>query len=163
MTSTATRINPALLSGWGVRPYDWQFAVSVQQELMPRVAVDIGYSRRWWGNFTVTDNLAVGPAGLRYLHAHVTVAREICRTSGQPVSFQLRNLRTPFGAVDNFLTLANNYGDMTLPLAWRRHDGDRPHGQRADTAGRLHDRRGHTGSVRHLGGAAGDHRDGVGW
>jgi hypothetical protein len=29
------------------------------------------------------------------------------------VSYQLRNLRTPFGAVDNYLTLADNYGDMT--------------------------------------------------
>ena len=34
-------------------------------------------------------------------------------TSGQPVSYYLRNNRTAFGAVDNYLTLANNYGDMT--------------------------------------------------
>jgi hypothetical protein len=33
---------------------------------------------------------------------------------GQPVSYKLRNLRTPFGAVDNYLTLADNYGDMTF-------------------------------------------------
>ena len=29
-------LDPALLSGWGVRPGDWQFGVSVQQELLPR-------------------------------------------------------------------------------------------------------------------------------
>jgi hypothetical protein len=29
-------INPAVLSGWGVRPYDWQYGVSVQQEIAPR-------------------------------------------------------------------------------------------------------------------------------
>ena len=59
---TATIVNPALLSGWGVRPYDWQFSASVQQQLMPRVSVEIGYSRRSWGNFTYTDNRAVGAA-----------------------------------------------------------------------------------------------------
>ena len=152
VTSTATRIDPALLSGWGVRPYDWQFAASVQQELMPRVAVDIGYSRRWWGNFTVTDNLAVGPADFD-TYTRTSPSHPDLPDGGQPVSYQLRNLRTPFGAVDNYLTLANNYGDMTYVLARRRHDGDRPHEQRPDTAGRLHDRRGHTGSVRRLGGA----------
>ena len=34
----STIVNPAILEGWGVRPSDWQFGVSVQQELLPRVA-----------------------------------------------------------------------------------------------------------------------------
>jgi hypothetical protein len=100
------------LSGWGVRPYDWQFSASVQQELMPRVAVEVGYSRRWWGNFTVTDNLAVTPADFD-LYTRTAPSHPELPSSGQPVSYQLRNLRTPFGAVDNYLTLASNYGDMT--------------------------------------------------
>jgi hypothetical protein len=46
--------------GWGNRGANWEFSTSVQQELVPgRVAVDVGYFRRWYGNFTVTDNLAV--------------------------------------------------------------------------------------------------------
>jgi hypothetical protein len=51
-----TVINPDLLHGWGVRPYDWQFGATVQQEILPRVSVEVGYNRRWWGNYTVTDN-----------------------------------------------------------------------------------------------------------
>ena len=31
-----TTINPDILGGWGVRPYDWQFGASVQHELVPR-------------------------------------------------------------------------------------------------------------------------------
>jgi hypothetical protein len=112
VTSTATRIDPALLSGWGVRPYDWQFSASVQQELMPRVAVEIGYSRRWWGNFTVTDNLAVGPADFD-TYTFTAPSDPRLPTSGQPVSYYLRNNRTAFGAVDNYLTLADNYGDVS--------------------------------------------------
>ncbi len=52
----STIVNPAILEGWGVRPSDWQFGVSVQQELLPRVAVNVGYNRRWFQNFFVTDN-----------------------------------------------------------------------------------------------------------
>ncbi len=56
-----TQVNPAILGGWGVREYDWQFGVGVQQEILPRVSVELSYNRRWWGNFTVTNNEAVGP------------------------------------------------------------------------------------------------------
>lgn len=52
-----TTINPDILGGWGVRPYDWQFGASVQHELLPRLSIEAGYHRRWWGNFFVTDNL----------------------------------------------------------------------------------------------------------
>ena len=52
-----TTINPEILGGWGVRPNDWQFGVSVQHELVPRVSVEGAYNRRWWGNFFVTDNV----------------------------------------------------------------------------------------------------------
>ena len=53
----STTINPDILGGWGVRPYDWQFGVSMQHELVPRVSVEAAYNRRWWGNFFVTDNV----------------------------------------------------------------------------------------------------------
>ena len=32
--------------------------VDLQQELVPRVSLDVNYNRRWFGNFTVTDNQA---------------------------------------------------------------------------------------------------------
>jgi hypothetical protein len=109
--STATQIDPALLSGWGVRPYDWQFSASVQQELMPRVSAEIGFSRRWWGNFTVTDNRAIGPQDFDS-YTFTAPSDPRLAASGQPVTYLLRNNRTPFGAVDNYLTLADNYGNL---------------------------------------------------
>ena len=48
--------------GWGKRPYNWEYSVSVQHELLPRVSVDVGYYRRVFGNFTVTDNQDITPA-----------------------------------------------------------------------------------------------------
>jgi hypothetical protein len=61
-TRTTAAIDQNLLVGWGVRPRDWQFGVSVQQQVLPRVSVEVGYLKRWLQNFTATDNLAVTPA-----------------------------------------------------------------------------------------------------
>jgi hypothetical protein len=57
--------DPALFSGWGVRPSDWSFGASIQHEIAPRAAVEVGYHRRSFKSFTtggtVTDNLSIGP------------------------------------------------------------------------------------------------------
>jgi hypothetical protein len=62
-----TRVDPALLSGWGVRPYNWRYGVSVQHEVRPGISVDAGYNRRHWGNFNVTYNELVECERLRRL------------------------------------------------------------------------------------------------
>jgi hypothetical protein len=55
--------NPAILSGWNVRPSDWDLAVAVQQQLQSRLSVELGYFRRSFHNFTASDNLALAGAG----------------------------------------------------------------------------------------------------
>jgi hypothetical protein len=50
-------LDPSLRSGWGVRPGDWGFGASIQQEILPRVSVEVGYNRRWLNNFTWDDNV----------------------------------------------------------------------------------------------------------
>ncbi len=54
-----TVVNPDVLGGWGVRQYDWNFGASVQHELVPRVSINVGYNRRWWGNYLATVNQLV--------------------------------------------------------------------------------------------------------
>ena len=58
-TATTTVTDQALLGGWGVRPDDYQFGFSVQQQIGPRLSVEVSYRRRWQGNFTYTDNLNI--------------------------------------------------------------------------------------------------------
>ena len=57
-----TKVDPAILSGWGVRPYNWNYGVSVAHEVRPGLSVDLGYNRRRWGNFLVTYNQLAGPS-----------------------------------------------------------------------------------------------------
>jgi hypothetical protein len=108
---TATTIDPALLGGWNVRPFDWQFSAAVQQELLPRVSAEFGYSRRSWGNFTYTDNRAVGPTDFD-TYTFTAPSHPDLPTSGQELSYKLLKPEA-FGRVDNYLTRASDFGDVT--------------------------------------------------
>jgi hypothetical protein len=119
--SSGTAVNPAVLEGWGSRPFDWQMSASVQQEVMPRVSATFGYNRRSWGNFYYTDNRAVGPAD--YDRVTLTAPRhdELPDGGGYPVSFWVLK-ENRFGAVDNYFTFAKDYGDVTY--YWHGFDYD---------------------------------------
>jgi hypothetical protein len=58
-TTALTTYDPSIITGWGVRPYNWEMQASIQQQVAPRVSVYAGYSRRWFGNLTATQNTAV--------------------------------------------------------------------------------------------------------
>jgi hypothetical protein len=54
---SSTLTDPTVLEGWGARGYNWEYTVSGQHQLAPRVAVSGGWYRRKFGNQTVTvDN-----------------------------------------------------------------------------------------------------------
>jgi hypothetical protein len=107
-------LDPALLSGWGVRPGDWQFGLSVQQELLPRVAIEVGYQRRWLVNSLITDNRARTPADHDRFSVNVPTDARLPDGGGGTLD-NLYNV-TPVAATrlnDNFQTLADNYGTFT--------------------------------------------------
>ena len=54
--------NPDILHGFNVRPSNWEVSVGVQQQIAPRLSVDISYFRRIYGDFVVTDNRLVTAA-----------------------------------------------------------------------------------------------------
>ena len=56
------RFDPDFLSGFAVRPSNYQTSAIVQQELGKGMGLSVGYFRTWYGNITVTDNQAVTPA-----------------------------------------------------------------------------------------------------
>ena len=105
--AAATVVNPDVLEGWGVRPWDWQFGVSIQQEVAPRVSVEVAYNRRWWGNFFVTDNRAVGPGD--FTEYTVTAPQHPDLPDGGGYSFTA--LLPTTLAQNNYYTFADEYGD----------------------------------------------------
>jgi hypothetical protein len=107
-------LDPDLVSGWGVRSGDWQFGAAVQQEVLPRVAVEFGYQRRWLVNFGVTDNLARAPEDHTEFGINIPVDPRL-PGGGGGVLGGLYNV-TPTAATrlaDNFQTLSDNYGKRT--------------------------------------------------
>jgi len=109
----ATVVNPDTMHGWGIRLYDWQFSVSVQQEVAPRVSVELGYNRRIWGNHFFTDNRAIGPQDFDTATITAPSNSLLANGGGYPVTFVTRNSRTALGATDNYYTFASDYGDTT--------------------------------------------------
>ena len=111
-----TRVNQDMMHGWGNRPFDWQFGVAVQQEIMPRLSVDVAFNRRWWSNFYVTDNQALGPSDFdRFTITAPTSANPNAPlpTAGQPLTFLKRNGNNPIGATSNYRTFQRDFGDET--------------------------------------------------
>jgi hypothetical protein len=106
------QIDPNVRKGWGVRPSDWHLGFSVTQELMPRVSLDVGYNRRWFQNFFVVDNLAVGPSDFdKYT---VTAPLNPGLPGGGGYTFTALNIKpTKFGVFNNYYTLSSNYGNET--------------------------------------------------
>lgn len=61
-TSRATRfLADDVAKGWGVRQFNWQGSVALQQELRPGVGVTLGYYSTRYYNLTITDNRTIVP------------------------------------------------------------------------------------------------------
>ena len=107
------RYDPDYLTGSGRREYTWQTSVTVSHELMPRVAVNGGYYRTSFGNFTVTDNLAIAPADFDEYCITAPLDQRLPGGGGNRICGLYDIKPAKFGQVDDFVTLAKNFGTRT--------------------------------------------------
>jgi hypothetical protein len=87
------------------REYNWEYGVSVQHEVLPRVSVQAGYHRRTFHNLRIIDNLNLDP--VRDWNAFTIVAPLDSRLpggGGYPITVYNRNAVVATTAVDNLLT-----------------------------------------------------------
>jgi hypothetical protein len=111
-TVFSNTIDPEILSGWGVRPSDWQVGVSVQHEVLPRVSVEVGYFWRWFQGFTVTDNRAVTAADFDQFSVTAPSDPRLPGGGNYTISGLYDVKPNLFGITDNFITYSDNYGEQ---------------------------------------------------
>jgi hypothetical protein len=105
--------DPNFITGWGSRMYNWGLGVSVQQEVAPRVSVNVGFYRNWWGNQYTVDNTAVSAADYTQFSITAPVDARLPNNGGYVVS-NLYNLNPDaVGKVAEFATNAKNYAELT--------------------------------------------------
>jgi hypothetical protein len=108
-----TRNASDALEGFNEQFYNWQASVNLQHELGQGFALNVGYFRTWYGGFQVTDNQAV-PASA-YDSYCITAPRDsrLPGGGGNQICGLYDVNPAYFGRVDQVVTQASNYGEMT--------------------------------------------------
>ena len=104
--------DPELMEGWGKRGYNWEFSAGVQHELLPRVAVDVAYFRRVYGNMIITDpDPNLGPADYDRFSITAPLNPGLPEGGGYLVDGLFNLKPEKFGLpATAFVTHAKNYG-----------------------------------------------------
>ena len=104
--------DPDLIHGWGKRTYNWEMGVSVQQELLPRVGLTVGYFRRWFGNFYTANNRLTTTADYSEFSIPIPPDARLPGGGGGTVSGLYNLVPEKVGAEDLYSQLSDNFGDM---------------------------------------------------
>src|SRR5262249_22095449 len=98
---------------WGNRPYNWELALSVQQQLVPRMALTVGYFRRWFGNWYTVDNRATALTDFTPFTLTGPLDPRLAGGGGQTIGTLYDVVPEKFGLVDEFATKATNIAPQT--------------------------------------------------
>ena len=82
----------------------------VQHQIGPTMSVTAGYYRNWYGNFRVTDNLAVAPADFNPYCVTAPSDSRLPGGGGYQVCGLYDISPTKFGQSNNLVTQASNFG-----------------------------------------------------
>lgn len=112
-TIPVTKQDPRTLSGWGVRPWNWEFSTGFSQEVTKHISAEFSYYRRINGGFLVTDNIANTAADFKEFQVNVPTDNRI-PTSGQKLTVYDVNPTLlsgqAFSATNNVIKFASDYG-----------------------------------------------------
>jgi hypothetical protein len=111
--NTGLSYDPDIISGLGKRQYNWQFSVGIQHELMPRVSLETGYYRTWYGNAFVTDNRAWNASDFDKFSITAPADPRLPGGGGYTVSGLYNITPAKFSVpADNYVTFAKRYGKL---------------------------------------------------
>ncbi|HEY6614279.1 MAG TPA: TonB-dependent receptor, partial [Vicinamibacterales bacterium] len=105
--------DPDLIHGWGKRTYNWEMGVSIQQELLPRVGMSVGYFRRWFGNFYTANNRLTTTADYTPFQIPIPVDPRLPGGGAGTVTGLYNLVPNMVGQEDLYSQLSSNFGEMT--------------------------------------------------
>jgi hypothetical protein len=108
--NATTTTNPELLRGWGVRPNDWQYGITVQQQIIPRVSLDVGYSHRWFKGVQVTDNINRSPSDFVSYTLTAPTDSRLAGGGGYPITVYVPTNAAASIAAQNVITFESDFG-----------------------------------------------------
>jgi hypothetical protein len=109
-----TRFADDVLNGFGVRPYNWDMSAEVQRQIGRTMSATVGYYRNWYGNFRVTDNLAVEPSDFSSYCVTSPSDSRLPGGGGYQVCGLYDVNPAKFGQVNNLIRRARDFGDQQL-------------------------------------------------
>jgi hypothetical protein len=104
--------DPNYVGGWGTRSYNWGLGLSVQQEVLPRVSVTVGFIRNWWGNWYVVDNRATSLEDYTPFSIQAPIDPRLPGGGGYTVSGLYNLVPSKVGLVDELAQSYKNFGDQ---------------------------------------------------
>ena len=118
---------PDSLGGFNKDSYNWQASLALQHELRSNMALNLGYFRTWYGNFLVTDNLAITPADYDpFCVTAPTDSRLPGDVSGKQICGLYDIKPAKFGQVNNLVTQSAAFRRSNGGLQRRRRQPQHP-------------------------------------
>ena len=102
--------DPDLLAGWGVRASDWSLGVSVQQQILTRMSIEVAYHRRWFSGFTLNDNLLTASSDYTPYSITAPVDPRLPDGGGYVVSGLYDVIPSLAGQINNLVIDSQSYG-----------------------------------------------------
>lgn len=96
--------------GFGKRFYNWQASAVLQHEVRPGLSTTVGYYRTWYGNFTVTDNVLVGPADFNEYCVTAPVDSRLPGGGGNQICGLYDIAPARFGQVESVIRSMDTFG-----------------------------------------------------
>lgn len=114
LAASSFRMDPAAVTGWGTRGYNWELMAGVQHQLTDGLSIDASFNRRWFGNQRVYQAAGVTPAS--YDPFCVTTPSDSRLPGGgtQPIC-GFYNIKPQFLGLDQtniLITKASNFGNV---------------------------------------------------
>jgi hypothetical protein len=110
VSGTTTQVNQATLRGWGVRQNDWQWGVTLQRQVIPRVSAEVAYNRRWFRGAKITDNTLRGPEDYEQFILTAPQDPRLPGGGGYPIALSMVTAAAASRGAQNYVTFETDFG-----------------------------------------------------